>query len=582
MKKVSILSLYLSIFLSVNAFSQELPATNQSILLTFRVLGWRAEDVIGIKYPRHVSKGQIQTDIAALAEAHGWTYSKNAFEIKYENGQKVAWQRGELSERHRLDTNFTLNFQTLRKQFLDFETIIIDIIGSNGFSYQETFLSSTAVNESTDSVDQKWQNQLPFVKNWTGLSGYRIRYTLHPVQFPDTQILPILTTKSSISKIWLLKVGPFLLFLTFVPSLILYLFVRQGVSRNERGRIKLSPVKLILLNTQFPLMIWVVTVIGCADVFSALTQNRILGGVLGIATVPILSYVIFLFVLHRHEKSTRHTTWSFRENLLTNLRMIVLGAPALLLPPCFFATQKVLPDVSFLFFLLLLLAQYAILTALFACVVPFVLGWIWKGSPLEDERLRHRLQQLTDKAGIDCRNIVLLKTKGSKLANAWVAGILPKWRSVFLTDYLLEHLTHDEIKTIFAHELGHIKHRHLLKQVAWIVLGFGGQLVLIKLSLSLFSFLTGIPSWLYWLLLLSVNFSVIFFLVQFRLMRFWRRMEFEADAYAVQLTQQPTVFLQALRKLIELNDAPEDLDTFNEMLSTHPNFRARADAIEKL
>ena len=215
-------------------------------------------------------------------------------------------------------------------------------------------------------------------------------------------------------------------------------------------------------------------------------------------------------------------------------------------------------------------------------MMPLVLGWIWKGTPLEDEKLCHRLQQLADKAGIDCRNIVLLKTKSSKLANAWVAGILAKWRSVFLTDYLLEHLSSDEIEAIFAHELGHIKHRHLLKQVAWIVLGFGGHLLLARLNLFLFSFLTGIPSWLYWLLFVGVHFGVIFLLVQFGLMRFWRQMEFEADAYAVELTRQATVFLQALRKLIQLNDAPEDLDTFNEMLSTHPNFKARADGLEKL
>ena len=49
---------------------------------------------------------------------------------------------------------------------------------------------------------------------------------------------------------------------------------------------------------------------------------------------------------------------------------------------------------------------------------------------------------------------------------------------------------------------------------------------------------------------------------------FWRRLEFEADAYAVELTQQPAVFLQALRKLIQLNDAPENLAKFDEMLAT--------------
>ena len=582
MKKISILSLSLYIFLSVSASSQELPATNQSIRLTFGVLGWRAYDVIGIKYPGHVSKGQIQADIEALAEAHGWTYSKNALEIKYENGQKVAWQRGKFSEKHRLETHFTLNFPVLCKQFSDFETILIDIRGSNGFSYQGTFMSSTAVNASIDPVDQKWQNQFPFQKDWNGLSGYSIRYTLAPGQFSAPQILPLLTATSSLSKIWLLKVVPFLFFLTFAPSVILYLFVRTGRFRNESGRIKLSPAQSILINTQFPVMVWGVTVIGCADVLSMLTQSRILGGILGIATVPTLSYIIFLFVVHRYEKSMRGTTWTFRENLLTNLQMIVLGTPVILLPFCFLATQKVFPSLPFFFFLAFLLCQYAFLTVIFGCVIPFVIKWIWKGKPLEDEKLRHRLQQLADKAAIDCRNIVLLQTKSNKLANAWVAGILAKWRSVFLTDYLLEHLTDDEIETIFAHELGHLKHRHLLKQVAWIVLGFGGQLLLIRLSLFLFGFLTGIPSWLYWLLFVGVHFGVIFLLVQFGLMRFWRGMEFEADAYAVKLTQQPTVFLQALRKLIQLNDAPEDLDTFNEMLSTHPNFTARADAIEKL
>ncbi len=57
-------------------------------------------------------------------------------------------------------------------------------------------------------------------------------------------------------------------------------------------------------------------------------------------------------------------------------------------------------------------------------------------------------------------------------------------------------------------------------------------------------------------------------------------MEFEADA--VELTRELPVFLQALRKLIQLNDAPEDLDTFSEMLSTYPNFKAGTNAIEEL
>lgn len=577
LKKTSVFLLCFSIFLSHNASSQKSFSTGESIFLTFKVLSWQTQDVIEIKYSGSVPTERIKNDMEALAKAHGWRYSENSFEVTYENSDKIGQQCGEFSEKHRFFTNFTLNFQNIREQFQDFETIIIDLIGSNGFTYQGNFSTSPDTNENTDLLDQNWQDQLPFRKDWMGMSNYRIRYVLQP----STLNFPILRATASFSKMWLLKTAPLLVFFIFMPSGFLYLLIQQGVSRNESGRIKLSPVKLIIINIQFPLMIWVVAVIGCADVTAMLTQNRILGGILGIATVPILSYVIFVFVLHKHEKNIRNTTWSFRENLLTNLRMIILGSPLLLLPFCYFGTQKSFPELPFLIFLALLLCQYALLTSLFGCVIPFAMSWIWKGKPLADDTLRQRLQQLAEKAGINYRDLVLLQTKSSKLANAWVAGILPKWRSVFVTDHLLEHLSSNEIETIFAHELGHLKHKHLLKQVAWIVLGFGGQLALIRLSLFLFGFFTGIPAWLYWLLFASVNFGVILLLVQFGLMQFWRRMEFEADAYAIELTQQPSVFLQALRKLIELNDAPEDLDKFNEMLSTHPNFKARAAAIKK-
>ena len=470
----------------------------------------------------------------------------------------------------------------LREQFPDAESIVIDILGQNGFTYKDAFVSNG------DVISEKWRSQFLYDKKATGpiifgaRPNYRIQYTLHLKQFPENMTLPILKASASFSQGQFIRELPFIVFIILLPGITVHLFLRHGVSRNEHGKVKVKPLQFFIVALQLHIVIVLPVHFGYVWLCAMMFNSTLWGYLLGVFPVTLIAVVFLLRVLHYYEKTTRQTTWSFRENFLTNLRMMVLGAPALLLPICFLATQKIFPNLSSLFFLLFLLAQYAILTALFACVAPLVLGWIWKGTPLENERLRHGLQQLIDRAGIDCRNIVLLKTKSSKLANAWVAGIYPKWRSVFVTDYLLEHLNHNEIETIFAHELGHLKHRHLLKQVAWIVLGFGGQLMLIRLSLFLLSFLTGVPSWLYWLLFVSVNFGAILFIGQFGLMQFWRRMEFEADAYAVQLTQKPTVFLQALRKVIQLNEAPEDLDTFNEMLSTHPNFKAHADAIEKL
>ncbi len=581
-KKIPILILAFFIFLSSSTVGQESPPTEQPLLLTFKVQSWKTEDVIEIKYPTSVSTQKIRDAFQKLAHAHSWDCPEHCFEIVYQEGDKVGRQCGNISEKERLNTTLTLNFEAIRTQFSDFKTVIINIEAHNGLRYQGNFYTPDTDLNADGLPEQNWQDQFQFQKTGIGMYNYQIRYTFHTTHTPEFQSLPVLRASISFSNTWFLKAVPLLILQVFLPNATLYLFLRQGVSLNKKGKIRLSFVKTTIINKQFLIIPWLLTAIGCADVMAMLTHSRILGFILGVCPGSILSFIIFVFLLHKHEKNMRQTTWTFRENFLTNLRMILLGTPALLLPICFLATRTVFPHLSSQFFLWLLLAEYAILTVLFACVMPFVMSWIWKGKPLEDSSLSNRLHQLAEEAEIDYRNIAILQTRSHKLANAWVAGIVPQWRSVFVTDYLLDHLRSDEIAAIFAHELGHVKHRHLLKQVAYIVLGFGGHLLLARLNIFFLDFFPGIPQWLYWLLLMGVHSGVMVFFVQFSLMRFWHRMEFEADAYAVDLTGEPAVFLQALRKLIQLNDAPEDLDTFNEMLSTHPNFKARTAAIEQM
>ena len=139
MKIILVLFLCCFLFFSNISVNQGLPPPTKSTHLTFKVLGWQSNEAIGIKYSGGISKKQMQADMAALAEAHGWRYTENSFEIKYEKGQKVAWQNGALSRKHRLTTDFMLNLQTLREQFSDTESIVIDIMSKNGFAYHYTF-----------------------------------------------------------------------------------------------------------------------------------------------------------------------------------------------------------------------------------------------------------------------------------------------------------------------------------------------------------------------------------------------------------------------------------------------------------
>jgi Zn-dependent protease with chaperone function len=94
-----------------------------------------------------------------------------------------------------------------------------------------------------------------------------------------------------------------------------------------------------------------------------------------------------------------------------------------------------------------------------------LLSRIWKTSQLPDSPLRARLVALTQRMGIGCRDFRIWQTDGQYL-NAAVAGLLPAARYVFVTDGLLRYLRDDEMEAVIAHELGHVRRRHLWLRLA--------------------------------------------------------------------------------------------------------------------
>ncbi len=107
------------------------------------------------------------------------------------------------------------------------------------------------------------------------------------------------------------------------------------------------------------------------------------------------------------------------------------------------------------------LAIYAPTIALLIVLFPLFLSGIWETRPLPAGELRDRLERVARRAGLQVRGILVWNT-GGLVINAAVAGILPGLRYVFLSDGLLNNLSHDEVQAVFGHEVGHIRHRHLL------------------------------------------------------------------------------------------------------------------------
>ena len=77
-----------------------------------------------------------------------------------------------------------------------------------------------------------------------------------------------------------------------------------------------------------------------------------------------------------------------------------------------------------------------------------------------DWPLRARMDALCRRAGLRYRDILLWRTNSS-MGNAMVMGLFPQVRYIFLSDLLLETMRDEEIEAVFAHEIGHIVHRHM-------------------------------------------------------------------------------------------------------------------------
>ena len=90
-------------------------------------------------------------------------------------------------------------------------------------------------------------------------------------------------------------------------------------------------------------------------------------------------------------------------------------------------------------------------------------------EPLANSPLRRRLEALCRRTGVTAGEILLWRT-GNNVGNAAVMGFVPRFRVPFLlSDLLLETMTDEQIEAVFAHELGHIVHRHMAWLVVFIV-----------------------------------------------------------------------------------------------------------------
>ena len=159
-----------------------------------------------------------------------------------------------------------------------------------------------------------------------------------------------------------------------------------------------------------------------------------------------------------------------------------------------------------------------------------------KFTPLEDEQLQQRVENLLSRCGFKSQGIFVMDgSRRSGHGNAYFTGMGSNKRIVFF-DTLLNTLNEDQIEAVLAHELGHFSRKHVVKNMfvmaglsllglallgwasaeAWFFEGLGANTESNAMALALFMLV--IPVFLFFLHPLMTALS--------------RKYEYEADDYA--------------------------------------------------
>ncbi|ADE11280.1 M48 family metallopeptidase [Sideroxydans lithotrophicus] len=207
-------------------------------------------------------------------------------------------------------------------------------------------------------------------------------------------------------------------------------------------------------------------------------------------------------------------------------------------------------------------------------------------EPLQDEAQKARIEELLHRCGFSASGLFVMDgSKRSTHGNAYFTGFGKTKRIVFF-DTLLERLTANEVDAVLAHELGHFKHRHVIKRIAFTFALSLGFLWLLAQLLHAQWFYQGLgitgQSTALALLLFFMVMPVFTFLLHPIASAYSRKHEFEADAYAASHTDAHEL-VNALVKLYQDNAktlTPDPLyATFYE---SHPPAPIRIAHLQKI
>jgi STE24 endopeptidase len=291
---------------------------------------------------------------------------------------------------------------------------------------------------------------------------------------------------------------------------------------------------------------------------SILTEQTMLRGALVICSALFISSLVELpldyyrtFVVDEKYGFNKMTPKMFFSDMLKHsLVGLALGAPIL------FAALWLMQSAGEYWWFYLWLVWSVFNIVMLAIYPTFIAPLFNKFTPLEDNSLKQRIEQLLTKCGFKSQGLFVMDgSTRSGHGNAYFTGFGASKRVVFF-DTLLDKLNENEIEAVLAHELGHFKHHHVIKRIIMMFLLSLAGLALLGWLINQSWFYAGLgvnnPSDYMALILFLLVSPVFLFFLHPLMASYSRKNEFEADSYAAQHANANNL-VEALVKLYRDN-----------------------------
>ena len=189
------------------------------------------------------------------------------------------------------------------------------------------------------------------------------------------------------------------------------------------------------------------------QIFGVVALETIIDAVIG----TVIGYVKTMVI----EQKYGFNRSSIKTFIFDRIRSVILG---LVLAIALSELIYLVHDLTGNFMIIALAGALLAFTLISTFLFPFFSRIGNKFTPLEEGELKDKLMELLTKHGYKVRAIeVMDASRRTTKLNAYIAGF-GKTKTIVLYDNLLTAMDNDEICAIFAHELGHGLHKHVLKR----------------------------------------------------------------------------------------------------------------------